>query len=397
MEAIKTVREFMKRESLWLRSRIGSLRVRIAAADVRVEWREVGESVVLVLLSLLLYGSVALTQFCFVPVMIVTIKRGWKVSLLYLTCALVVLLFVMSRSVVRLPLYGGLLLLSPSHFTLEFIGKTIGLAGGRFLDYYLLFGILGVFIGHLVQRNYRVGYVVFMGLCGYAAVLVTILSIAWVTGGFDRYVEEYALYVDRNMLAYVRSSLGRIGGGYGELLSAKGIDYALLESKAQEVAEAFKRVVIFGIAPRGGYLIKELVVILVGILLARAYFKNKLSKAAFTFGLRSLRIDDDWVWGIVISWGLVYINLFLRNQFLGVVSWNMATLVSLLFLLRGLSILAAGAEKLRIPRFFLYLVLVFLLFYAFVLFVAIVTAIGIVDIWLKLREGLDNTHKREST
>jgi uncharacterized protein YybS (DUF2232 family) len=93
----------------------------------------------------------------------------------------------------------------------------------------------------------------------------------------------------------------------------------------------------------------------------------------------------------------VYINLFLRNQFLGVVSWNMATLVSLLFLLRGFSILAAGAEKLRIPQAFLYLLFVFLLFYSFVLFVAIVTAIGIVDIWLKLREGLDNTHKREST
>jgi hypothetical protein len=159
----------------------------------------------------------------------------------------------------------------------------------------------------------------------------------------------------------------------------------------------FKRSVIFGVAPRGGYLIKELAVIIAGILLVRAYFKNKLNRAAFTFGLRSFRIDDDWVWGIVIAWGLVYINLYLQNQFLGIIGWNTATIVSLLFFLRGLSILAVGADKLRIPSFFLYLAFVFLLFYSFILFVAVVTGIGIVDIWLKMRESLDNIKKRENT
>jgi hypothetical protein len=397
MEAIKTLKEIMKRESLWLKSRIGTIRVKIAVPDVRVEWREVGESVMLILLSLLLYGSVALTQFSFVPIMIVAIKRGWKESFLYLTGALVLLLLVMSHRVERLPLYHGLLLFSPSHFTFEFIGRMIGLAGGRFLDYYVLFGILGVFLGHLVHRNYRLGYVVFFGLCMYAGIIILILSVAWLVGGFDRFMEEYAKYVDGKTLAYVHYYLNQIGGGYGELLAAKGIDYGLIETKLQAAAEAFKRTVIFGVAPRGGYLIKELAVILAGILLVRAYFKNKLSKAAFTFGLRSFRIDDDWVWGIVIAWGLVYINLYVQNQFLGIIGWNMATVVSLLFFLRGLSILAVGADKLRIPSFFLYLVFLFLLFYSFILFVAVVTGIGIVDIWLKLKESLDNIKKRENT
>jgi hypothetical protein len=397
MEAIKTLMEFMKRESLWLKSRIGTLRVRIAVPDVRVEWREVGESVMLILLSLLLYGSVALTQFSFVPIMIVAIKRGWKESLLYLTGALVLLLFVMSHSVQRLPIYSGLLLFSPSHFTFEFIGRIIGLAGGRFFDYYVLFGILGIFLGFLVHQNYRLGYVVFFGLCAYAGIIILILSVAWLIGGFDQFVEEYAVYVDRKTLAYVHYLLNQIGGGYGELLAAKGIDYGLLETKAQAAAEMFKRSVIFGVAPRGGYLIKELAVIIAGILLVRAYFKNKLNRAAFTFGLRSFRIDDDWVWGIVIAWGLVYINLYLQNQFLGIIGWNTATIVSLLFFLRGLSILAVGADKLRIPSFFLYLAFVFLLFYSFILFVAVVTGIGIVDIWLKMRESLDNIKKRENT
>jgi hypothetical protein len=397
MEAIKTFVEFMKREGLWLKSRIGTLRVKIAVPEVRVEWREVGESVMLILLSLLLYGSVALTQFSFVPIMIVTIKRGWKESLLYLTGALALLLFVMSRSVERLPLDSGLLLFSPSHFTFEFIGRVVGLAGGRFLDYYFLFGILGVFLGYLVYQNYRIGYVVFFSLCAYAGIVILILSVAWMIGGFDRFVDEYSRYVDRKTSAYVHYYLNQIGGGYREVLATKGIDYSLLESKAQVAAEMFKRSVIFGIAPRGGYLIKELVIILTSILLVRAYFKNKLNKAAFAFGLRSFRIDDDWVWGIVISWGLVFINLHLQNQFLGIISWNTATIVSLLFFLRGLSILTIGADKLRIPVFFLYLVFVFLLFYSFILFVTIVTGIGIVDIWLKLREGLDNIKKRENT
>ncbi len=397
MEANKTLKEIMKRESLWLKSRIGTLRVKIAVPDVRVEWREVGESVMLILLSLLLYGSVALTQFSFVPIMILAIKRGWKEALSYLTVALVLLLFFMSRRVERLPFYHDLLLFSPSHFTFEFIGRMIGLTGGRFLDYYVLFGILGIFLGLLVHRNYRLGYVVFFGLCVYTGIIILILSVAWLIGGFDRFMKEYAMYVDRKTLSYVHYYLSQIGGGYAELLASKGIDYGLIESKAQAAAEAIKSSVIFGVAPRGGYLIKELAVIFASILLVRAYFKNKLKKAAFTFGLRSYRIDDDWVWGIVIAWGLVYINLYVQNQFLGIIGWNTATIVSLLFFLRGLSILVAGADKLRIPSFFLYCVFVFLLFYSFILFVAIVTGIGIVDIWLKLRDSLDNIKKRENT
>jgi hypothetical protein len=404
---MKTFVDFVKKESLWLKSRIEGLRGKMSAqripileirpevrAEIRTELREVGESLLLILISLLLYGSVVLAQFSFVPIVIITIKRGWKETLLYLTGALVLLLLVMAQNAAKLPVGSGLLLFSPTHYTFEFITSSLGLQGGRFLDYYVLFGILGIFLGSLVSRNYRFGYVVFFSLSVYVGIVILALSFAWFIGGYDRFITEYSLYVEKKISAYVHYYMNRMLG-YKDLLLMRGIDYAIIEKKAAIAAEMYKRSIIFGIAPRGGYLIKELAVILIGLSLVKLYFKGKLTRAAFNFGLRSYTIGDDWVWGAVISWGLVYINLHLKNPLLGIVGWNSAVIVSLLFFLKGLALLKVSADRLRVPPFFQYLVFIFLFFYSFILFVMIVSGLGVADIWLKIREHVDTIKKRE--
>jgi hypothetical protein len=168
----------------------------------------------------------------------------------------------------------------------------------------------------------------------------------------------------------------------------------MMAKKVEIAAEIYKKSVIFGIAPRGGYLIKQLIVIFLSVLLVKFYFKRKLKRASFDFDIKNYEIDSDWVWGLIASWGLVFINLFLRSAVLGIVSWNVAVIFSFLYFLKGLSIIKMIADRLRIPQILQYVVLLFLLFYAFVVFVTIVTGIGVVNIWLEIDEKLRSISQR---
>jgi hypothetical protein len=154
------------------------------------------------------------------------------------------------------------------------------------------------------------------------------------------------------------------------------------------------RALVFGIAPRGGYLVRQLITVFVGVLLSRFYFRRKLERAAFSFSISHYTINPDWVWGLISSWGLVYINLYLKSGVLGILSWNMAILFSILFFLKGLSILKIIADRLKIPKLIQYAVVIFLLFYALVVFVTVITGIGVANIWLKIDEKLLNNNRR---
>jgi hypothetical protein len=181
------------------------------------------------------------------------------------------------------------------------------------------------------------------------------------------------------------------------MLNDRSIDYDDLAKKVRFAADIYRTNVIFGIAPRGGYLIKQIIIIFLGISFVRLYFKKRLSKAALQYSIRNYRISDSWVWGLIISWGFIYLNLHVKSNVLGILSWNAAVIFSFLFFLRGLAFIKVLADRIRIPQVFQYVILLFFLIYSFILFVSIVTGIGVADIWLKMREHIEKKKKRSNT
>lgn len=378
-----------------LLSRMKSLSMwdRFAETEIQLEWREVITCVILVIVSFILYLSVVFTQFSFVPLMILTIKRGWKEALLYLTCAFLIFIYIIMSGIGSIPIDNALLLFSVDHFTFAFLGKVLGLPVIRFLDYYFLFGVTGVVVGYLVSRNYKLDYVVFLSLSAYIGIFVFALVAASAAGGFERLIENYEQFVNDKTGRYVDFYIAQMGQ-YSTMLSSRGVDYAVMAKKVEVAAEICKRSVIFGMAPRGGYLIRQLIVIFLSVLFTRYYFRRKLNRACFSFSIKKYAIDADWVWGLIASWGLVYINMYVNSPVLGILSWNMAVIFSFLFFLKGLSLMWIVTERIRIPRLIQYAVLIFFLFYAFIVFVAVITGIGVANIWLKLDEKIGKKESR---
>jgi len=375
--------------------RISDLKVKISVPDIRVAWRELGECFLLTLLSIALYLSVVFAELSFVPIMIIVIKRGWKETLIFLVAGTILLFYMMANEIVRFPLDNEYLLLSPTHYSFSFIENITGLRGGRFLDFFFIFGCLGVFLGYFVSRNYKLNYVVFFSLSVYIVIAMLPIVISGLMGGFKQLIDGYESFVNLKTAAYVDHYLARMQS-YSGMLTERSIDYNDLAKKIKVAADIYRNNVIFGIAPRGGYLIKQIIVIFVGISFVRLYFKRRLSKAALQYSIRNYRIGDSWVWGLIISWGLIYINLHLKSSVLGVLSWNAAVIFSFLFFLRGLAFIKILADRIKIPQVFQYAILLFFLVYSFILFVSIVTGIGVADIWLKMHEHIEKKKRSSS-
>lgn len=374
--------------------RMSELKEKITIPDIKVAWRELGECFLLTLLSVVLYLSVVFAELSFVPVMIIVIKRGWKEALIFLVSGTVLLFYMMANEIVRFPLDNEFLLLSPTHYSFSFIENITGLRGGRFLDFFFIFGCLGIFLGYFVAQNYRLNYVVFFSLTVYAGIAILPLVISGLMGGFNQLFDGYEQFVNLKTATYVDSYLSHMQQ-YSGMLTDRGIDYNDVARKVKLAAEIYRTNVIFGIAPRGGYLIKQIIIIFLGISFVRLYFKRRLSRAAFRYSISNYRIGDFWVWVLIISWGLIYINLYLKSSALGILSWNAAVICSFLFFLRGLAFIKVLADRIKIPQVFQYAILLFFLIYSFILFVTIVTGIGVADIWLKMREHIEKK-KRSS-
>jgi hypothetical protein len=374
---------------------ISDLKVKITVPDIRVAWRELGECFLLTLLSVVLYLSVVFAELSFVPIMIIVIKRGWKEALIFLVAGTVLLFYMMVNEIVRFPLDNEFLLLSPTHYSFSFIENITGIRGGRFLDFFFIFGCLGIFLGYFVSRNYKLNYVVFFSLSVYVVIAMLPLVISGLMGGFKQLIDGYESFVNLKTATYVESYLSHMQN-YSGVLNDRSIDYNDLAKKVRFAADIYRNNIIFGIAPRGGYLIKQIIIIFLGISFVRLYFKKRLSKAALQYSIRNYKISDSWVWGLIISWGLIFINLYLKSSALGILSWNVAVIFSLLFFLRGLAFIKVLADRIKIPQVFQYAILLFFLVYSFILFVSIVTGIGVADIWLKMREHFEKK-KRSST
>jgi hypothetical protein len=372
-----------------------ALKDRISVPDIQVEWRELGECFLLALLSIVLYVSVVLAELAFIPIMIIVIKRGWKEALIYLGVSTFLLFYMMVQEIVHFPLDNEFLLLSPTHYSFSFIENITGLKGGRFLDFFFIYGCFGIFLGYFISRNYKLNYVVFFSLAVYSGIAVLPLLISGFVGGFHQLFEGYERFVNLKTASYVDHYLHYLKN-YSAVLTGRGIEYNDVAKKVEMAAEIYRRNVIFGIAPRGGYLIKQIVVIFVGIGIVRLYFKRRLSKAALSFSIKNYRIGDSWVWAVIISWGIIYINLHLKSSTLGILSWNAAVIFSFLFFIRGLALIKVLADRIRMPQVFQYLILLFFLFYSFIIFVTIVTGIGVADIWLKAREHLEKKNENRS-
>ena len=371
-----------------------NLRERISETEIQLEWREIIVCIVLVLVSCILYVSVVFTRFCFVPLMILTIKRGWKEAIVYLTGAFLILMYVVFTSGIgHIPVDNTLLLFSADSYSFQQIQGGFLHAGIRFLDYYFLFGVIGVFTGHLVSKNYKLDYVVFLSFCAYVGIFVFSIIAASAVSGFPGFIEGYERFVIDRMGRYVSLYLARMEK-YAPIFSTRGMDFALMANRIEAQAEYYVRAIVFGIAPRGGYLVRQLITVFLGVLLSRSYFRRKLERAAFSFSISRYTINPDWVWGLISSWGLVYINLHIGSAVLGILGWNMAVLFSILFFLKGLSILKIIADRLKVPKLIQYGVVIFILFYALVVFVAVITGIGVANIWLKIDERLLNNNNR---
>jgi len=173
--------------AIWLQNlNVGNLKTRFALPDVEVEWREIGENILLLLLSVLLYMSVIFTELSFVPFMIIVIKRGWKEGLMYLVIGTVAVLYLMIHEIGKLPLDSDFILFSPTHYSFSFIERVTGLKGGRFLDFFFIFGLLGIVLGYFVLKNYRLNYVIFFSLTVYVGIAILPLIISGMLGGFNR-------------------------------------------------------------------------------------------------------------------------------------------------------------------------------------------------------------------
>ena len=380
--------------------RISDLKEKLTVPDIKVAWRDLGECFLLILLSVVLYVSVVFAEFSFVPVMIIVIKRGWKEGLIFLAAGTVLLFYMMANEIVRFPLGNEFLLLSPTHYSFNFIENITGLRGGRFLDFFFIYGCLGIFLGYFVARNYRLNYVVFFSISVYAGISILPLVVSGLMGGFKQLFEGYEQFVYLETANHVDSILSHMRNYSGPLMGS-GTNYSDYAEKLEFAVEMYRNnliFAIFGIAPRGGYIIKQIIIIFLGISFVRLYFKKRLSRAALRYSIRNYRIGDSWVWGLIISWGLIYINLFVKSSALGFLSWNAAVIFSFLFFLRGLALIKVLADRIKIPQVFQYAILLFFLFYprSFILFITIVTGIGVADIWLNLREQLEKK-KRSST
>jgi hypothetical protein len=389
VENIKVFVEIVKKEGSHLKSKFGNWVDRVTIQEIRVEWREVVENFFLVILSIFLYASVLFTQFAFVPIMIVTIKRGWKEAALYCVLSSIALLYAMNNAQYWFPFDSSVLMFSPIHFAFDFLGSNLGLKGARFLDYFFINGVLGLCLGSSVRDNYKLRYVIFFGICTYVGMAFLVLSLASLSGGFDSLVSSYSQFVQRKTNSYLALYLAHMNS----LRETMGIDYGSSVQKIKIAADVFTRSVLFEAAPKGGYLLKQIVILFLGLLFVKLYFKGRLQKSALHFDIRRFRIADDWVWGLISAWGLVYVNLYVKNSLLGLVSWNSAVGISFFFFLKGVKLLKIVADRLKIPQFIQYAVLLFLLFYFFILFVTIITGIGVADIWLKITDTV--TRKRE--
>jgi hypothetical protein len=400
MEGMKLIYRLVKKEGFDLKMKISSLREwvteRVSVQEIHVEWRIIAESILLMSLSIILYCSIVFTQFTFVPIMIITIKRGWKEACLYLTGAFILFFYLLMHNSGQLPIDSSLLLFSPTHYSFDFLGDLMGLKEGRFLDYFFFFGVLGIFLGHLVSKNYRLNYVLFLSLVVYVGIVIFTLALSGIFGSFELFMADYARFVDRKTDSYVILYLNQMEN-YRNTLVLQGVDYSVVEKKIEIAAEMYKKGVIFGIAPKGGYLIKQIVIMFISLIFVKLYFKNKLNRAAFTFNLRNYTLDNDWVWALIVAWGLVFINLYLRSPLLGIISWNSSVIVSFLFFLKGLAIIKIAVEKLKIPILLEYGILLFLLFYVFIFFITIVTSIGVIDIWLNIRENVEKINRRSAS
>jgi len=347
-----------------VKDKFQSFKERISSIDVQVEWKEIVEALLLTILTMFLYMSVFLAEFSFIPLMVIAIKRGWKETFIYLTW-----------------------LFSPVHYSFQYISSYLGIKGRGLFDYYFLYGVFGIFLGHLIAKNYKLGYIIFLSILSYVGLIFITFMIGSMLNGFDSFISGYYKYVNEATANYVKSSIAHLSS-YKGLLSTKGVDYLSFEKKITLAAEAYKKDIIFGLAPKGGYLIKQIIMVFLGVFFVKIYFRGKLKKASLEFDLISYRIDDVWIWGLIFSWGLVYINLYLKNNILNIVSWNSAVIFSFLFFLRGMSIIKLIVMKLGIPQFVQYIVFIFLMIYSFILFVILVTGLGVIDIWLYIKEKL---------
>jgi hypothetical protein len=374
-----------------------NLRERISIPEVRVEWREIGENLMLTFLSILLYLSMVLTEFAFVPFMIIVIKKGWRDGFIYLGIGTAVALYLMANHIGHFPLDGTLPLFSPISYAFSFIESSVGLDGWRFLDFFFIFGCFGILLGYFVSRNYRLNYVVLFGIAVYAVIAVLPLIVSGLIGGFNQFIAQYSQFVSHKTNSYVNTYLTHMSS-YSSMLATGGIEYSVMARKVQLAADMYKNDIVFGVAPRGGYLIKQIIVIFVSIVLVKAYFfRRHLNKAALSFSIKNYRINDGWVWGLILSWGLVYLNLHIGSPFFAIFSWNLAVIFSFLFFLRGLAIIKTLADRIRIPAILQYIMLVFLLFYSFIFFAAMVTGIGVLDIWLSIRRALEKKSERSDS
>ena len=392
--SLKIIRQILVKERSNFKLKVLDIKDRISSVDIQIDWREILECILLSLFTIFLYMSVFLAELSFIPFMIIAIKRGWKEGIIYLTWSLVISFLLVSKFSIS-AIEGKLFLFSPIHYSFIYISQKLGVTGTGLFDYYFMYGIFGIFLGYLIDKNYRLRYIIFLSTVAYIGMVLIVFLIAGaMEGGYREFFTGYQKFVDETTRNYINSSLAHLSNYRGVLLT-RGIDYVDLKNKIILAAEVYKRNIIFGAGPKGGYLLKQIILIFLGVVAVKFYFRKKLNRAALVFDITNFSMEDIWIWGLILSWGLVYLNLYLKVYIIDIIAWNAAVIFSFLFFLRGLSVLKVAADRINIPPLFQYTLFGVLILYSFILFIILITGIGVADIWLFLKEKLQQNEEKD--
>ncbi len=394
IQVIGFIKEKLLRDKINFKTKIIDIKEKVTSIDIQVEWKEIGECILLSIFTIFLYNTILLAEFSFIPMVIVAIKRGWKESFIYLTWSMIILSFLSIKGITLYDFNDQLVLFSPLHYGFRYIGNALGFSGRGVLDYYFMYGVFGIFLGYLIRKNYRLGYIISLSVLSYIGMIALVFLIAGFIDGFKSFISSYYRFVDEATNNYIATSLAQINN-YSDILSSRGISSIALKKKIVLIAEMYKKSIIFGAAPKGGYIIKQIIMVFAAVFLVRLYFRNRLNKAALKFRITDFDIDNIWIWGLIFSWGLVYINLFFDNFIFSIFAWNSAVIFSFLFFLRGLSILKLANDRLGIPQFVQYIVFLLMMIYSFVLFIIFITGIGVIDVWLYLKDKLQKSSEEK--
>ncbi len=124
------------------------------------------------------------------------------------------------------------------------------------------------------------------------------------------------------------------------------------------------------------------------LFLSMALISNYILKKPKFAYLLFLRLKDSLIWVFISSWALVFVSLYLKSDLYSQIIWNIALIISSVYIIQGIIILFNKLLFLKIRPIFKFIflfILIELIFGFFIYAVFIILGLGIFDTWLDFR------------